>query len=32
MGDCFAYACARQRDVPLLCTGNDFPRTDVSLA
>lgn len=31
MGDCFAYACARQVDVPLLCKGNDFPRTDISL-
>jgi ribonuclease VapC len=25
MGDCFAYACARQGDVKLLCKGNDFP-------
>jgi ribonuclease VapC len=32
MGDCFAYACARQLDVPLLCKGNNFPRTDISLA
>jgi ribonuclease VapC len=32
MGDCFAYACARQLDVPLLCKGNDFPRSDVGLA
>jgi ribonuclease VapC len=32
MGDCFAYACARQHDAPLLCKGNDFPRTDISLA
>jgi ribonuclease VapC len=31
MGDCFAYACARQLDVPLLCKGNDFPHTDISL-
>jgi ribonuclease VapC len=31
MGDCFAYACARQLDAPLLCKGNDFPRTDISL-
>jgi ribonuclease VapC len=31
MGDCFAYACARQLDQPLLCKGNDFPRTDISL-
>ena len=32
MGDCFAYACTRQGDVKLLCKGNDFPRTDVTLA
>ncbi|HET6233759.1 MAG TPA: type II toxin-antitoxin system VapC family toxin [Acetobacteraceae bacterium] len=32
MGDCFAYACAKQIDVPLLCKGNDFPRTDMRLA
>jgi ribonuclease VapC len=32
MGDCFAYACARQGDVALLCKGNDFPRTDITLA
>jgi ribonuclease VapC len=32
MGDCFAYACARQIDTPLLCKGNDFPRTDIGLA
>jgi len=31
MGDCFAYACAKQIDVPLLCKGNDFPRTDMRL-
>jgi ribonuclease VapC len=31
MGDCFAYACARHLDAPLLCKGNDFPRTDISL-
>jgi ribonuclease VapC len=31
IGDCFAYACARQLDAPLLCKGNDFPRTDISL-
>lgn len=31
MGDCFAYACARSMNVPLLCKGNDFPRTDVIL-
>jgi ribonuclease VapC len=32
MGDCFAYACARQIGVPLLCKGNDFPRSDIELA
>jgi ribonuclease VapC len=32
MGDCFAYACARHLDMPLLCKGNDFPRTDIGLA
>lgn len=32
MGDCFAYACAKQLDVPVLCKGNDFPRSDVDLA
>jgi ribonuclease VapC len=32
MGDCFAYACARQLDMTLLCKGNDFPHTDISLA
>jgi ribonuclease VapC len=31
IGDCFAYACARQLDVPLLCKGNDFPRTGIAL-
>lgn len=31
MGDCFAYACACEADMPLLCKGNDFPRTDVTL-
>ena len=29
MGDCFAYACARTRDVPLLFIGNDFAQTDI---
>ncbi len=31
MGDCFAYACAKQSGVPLLCKGNDFPQTDIAL-
>ena len=29
LGDCFAYACARTRDVPLLFVGNDFSQTDI---
>lgn len=29
MGDCFAYALARVRDVPLLYKGGDFSHTDV---
>jgi len=32
MGDCFAYACARDLDVPLLCEGDDFAQTDIRLA
>lgn len=32
MGDCFAYACARSLDVPLLCKGDDFDQTDIPLA
>jgi ribonuclease VapC len=32
LGDCFAYACARQLDVPLLCKGDDFPGTDIIIA
>jgi ribonuclease VapC len=31
-GDCFAYACAKVLDVPLLCKGDDFPQTDIRLA
>src|SRR5687768_13636167 len=31
-GDCFAYACAKTLDVPLLCKGSDFPQTDIRLA
>ena len=30
-GDCFAYALARQLGEPLLCKGDDFPRTDLTL-
>ncbi len=32
LGDCFAYALAAARDVPLLCTGADFAQTDIALA
>jgi ribonuclease VapC len=32
MGDCFAYACARSRDLTLLAKGGDFARTDITLA
>jgi ribonuclease VapC len=32
LGDCFAYACAKRFDAPMLCKGNEFPRTDVELA
>jgi len=29
LGDCFAYALAKQLDAPLLFKGNDFIRTDI---
>lgn len=29
-GDCFAYACARTLDVPLMYKGNDFALTDLA--
>jgi ribonuclease VapC len=32
IGDCFAYALAREKDVPLLYKGSDFARTDVKPA
>jgi ribonuclease VapC len=32
MGDCFAYACAKCRGVPLLCKGDDFIHTDIARA
>ena len=32
MGDCFAYACARELDIPLLFKGDDFPLTDITIA
>jgi ribonuclease VapC len=31
-GDCLAYATARVADQPLLCTGDDFAQTDLTLA
>ena len=31
-GDCMAYATAKVAVQPLLCIGNDFPRTDLDLA
>ena len=32
MGDCFAYACARTRSLPLLFKGDDFGQTDIAVA
>jgi ribonuclease VapC len=32
MGDCFAYACARALEVPILFKGDDFPLTDITVA
>ena len=32
MGDCFAYACARELGLPILFKGEDFPLTDVAIA
>jgi ribonuclease VapC len=31
-GDCMAYAVAKLSGEPLLCTGDDFPKTDILLA
>ena len=31
-GDCFAYALAKQSGEPLLTKGNDFSRTDITIA
>ncbi|MER9791287.1 type II toxin-antitoxin system VapC family toxin [Mesorhizobium sp. M0213] len=31
-GDCFAYACARHFDQPLMFKGADFPQTDIEAA
>lgn len=32
LGDCMTYATAKVADLPLLCLGNDFPKTDLELA
>ena len=32
MGDCFAYALAQAKDVPLLYKGGDFAKTDIASA
>ena len=32
LGDCFAYALAKDKSEPLLAKGDDFSRTDVVLA
>jgi len=32
MGDCFSYACAAARGLPLLYKGNDFIHTDIARA
>jgi ribonuclease VapC len=32
LGDCASYALAKQRDLPLLFKGDDFPRTDLQRA
>lgn len=31
-GDCFAYACARTANAPLLYKGDDFAQTDIETA
>lgn len=31
-GDCFSYALSKAPGHPLLCRGDDFPRTDLQLA
>lgn len=32
LGDCFAYALAKELDAPLLFKGDDFTRTDIGAA
>jgi ribonuclease VapC len=31
LGDCYAYALAKDASEPLLCKGNDFRETDITL-
>lgn len=31
LGDCFTYALAADRGLPILCTGNDFRQTDLTV-
>lgn len=31
LGDCFTYALAIRRNLPVLCTGGDFAETDVAV-
>lgn len=32
LGDCFAYALAKTSGAPILCKGDDFTRTDITVA
>jgi ribonuclease VapC len=32
MGDCFSYACAKVKNLALLCKGDDFIHTDIRIA
>lgn len=32
LGDCCSYALAKATGLPLLCKGEDFPKTDIALA
>jgi ribonuclease VapC len=31
LGDCLSYATAKLADMPLLCTGGDFSKTDLTI-
>ncbi len=31
LGDCFTYALARRRRIPILCVGDDFAHTDAAV-